>query len=151
MATDIFSRDVSYGGSFSADGAAVTFANFGPGMLVQNINYVYQQSITRLYEVGSPRIYLVAGRTQGQVTFARVMGPVALTQGFYQTFGNVCNAAGNSLAFSAQMGCGTQGGGATYTIGLNHCVISQLGGSVSAQDMVINETVAMMFLFMQAG
>jgi len=148
MATDVFSRDVSYGGSFSADGAAVTFANFGPGMLVQNINYVYQQSITRLYEVGSPLIYLVAGRTQGQVTLARVMGPVALTNGFYQQFGNVCWAAGNSLSFQARMACGTRGGGQLYTIGLNHCVISQLGGSVSAQDMVINETLAMMFLFM---
>jgi hypothetical protein len=148
MATDVFSRDVSYGGSFSADGAAITFANFGPGVLVQNIQYQYQQAITRLYEVGSPLIYLVAGRTQGQVSLARVMGPVAITTGFYQQFGNVCNAAGNSLSFQAQMGCGTSGGGTVYTIGLHHCVISQLGGSVSAQDMVINESLAMMFLYM---
>jgi hypothetical protein len=148
MATDVFSRDVSYGGAFSADGAAVTFTNFGAGLLVQNISYVYQQAITRLYEVGSSDIYLVAGRTQGQVTLARVLGPSVLMPAFYTQYGNVCNAAGNSLTFTAQMGCGSQGGGQVQTVGINHAVISQLGGSVSAQDMVINETLAMMFLYM---
>jgi len=148
MATDIFSREVSYGGSFSSDGASVQFAGYGAGFLIQSLNWTYQQNITRLYEVGSPDIYLVAGRTQGSVTMQRVMGPLAIATAFYEQYGNVCGAGQNNLSFTMTTGCGGAEA-ATQTIDIRHAVITQLAGAVSAQDMVIHETMAMMFLFMQ--
>jgi len=147
MALDIFSRDVNYGGSFSADGASVQFAGFGAGFLIQSLQWTYQQNVTRLYEVGSPDIYLVAGRTQGNVSMKRVLGPTSIATAFYQQYGNVCGAGQNSLSFTMETGCGGQQAG-TQTIDIRHVVITQLGGAVSAQDMVIHETLAMMFLFM---
>ena len=145
---DVFSRDVSYGGAFSADGAKMTFAGFAAGLLIQQVQWQYQQNISRLYEVGSADVYLVAGRTQGQVSLSRVLGPMAIMPTFYTQYGNVCNAAGNLLSFSGQAGCGGVASGTPMTIGINHVVIQQLGGSVQSADMVINETLAMMFLFM---
>jgi hypothetical protein len=148
MATDIFSRNVTYGGAFSADGAAVTFAGFNAGLLVQQIQWAYQQAITRLYEVGSASVYLVAGRTQGTVKFNRVLGPVAILPDFYIQYGNVCNAAGNNITFAATTGCGDSGGGGTQTIGMYHVIITSIQGGVSAQDMIITEALDMMFLYM---
>jgi hypothetical protein len=150
MARDVFSRQVTFGGTFAADGARITFADFGAGLLVQNLSYQYQQNISRMYEVGSTDIYLVAGRTQGQVSMARVLGPKKILPAFYRKFGDVCLAGENNMKFSARTGCGGGGAeaGGLQQIDINHIVISQMGGSVNANDMIINETLSMMFLFM---
>lgn len=157
MANDVFSRNVSFGNAFSADGAAITFSNFAAGMLVQQLVWSYQQTITRLYEIGSPMVYLVAGRTQGTVKLDRVLGPSTILASFYTQFGNVCNAAGNNLMFSAQAGCGGPGqgaagaavpGNATMSILIANAVIQLMGGSVSAENMVINESILLMFLYL---
>ena len=104
MAQDVYSREVQFGGAFSADGARITFGDaFQCGMLVQNIQYQYQQNISRLYEVGCPDVYLVAGRTSGQVSIARIIGPKKLAAAFYTKFGNVCNAGENDILFSASI------------------------------------------------
>lgn len=148
MATDIFSRTVSYGGAFSADGATLTFSQFGAGLLAQSIQWQYQQNVTRLYEVASSAIYLVAGRTQGQAGVQRVMGPTALAESFYTTYGDVCNADTNTLTFVTQTGCSGSSTDDTVTITLNGVVIVSYGGAVSAQDMVVNETLALLFLWL---
>ena len=148
MATDVFSREVSYGGAFSADGTAVTFANFGAGLLAQHIKYSYQQQITRLYEVGSAAVYLVAGRTQGRVEMSRVLGPTAILPAFYAQFGNVCLASGNNLSFKATTGCGSASSGTVQTIGIFYSVIDRISGSVASKDMVINESLSLLFLLM---
>ena len=147
MPQDVFSRQVNFGGSFSADGARVTFGNFNAGLLVQQIQWQYQQNITRIYEVGSDDIYLVAGRTQGQTTVQRILGPRALALEFYTQFGDVCNAQQNHIQFSLQAGC-AGGDGARQRISMRHCVIQQMGGAVAAQDMIINETINLMFLWL---
>ena len=149
MGLDMFSREVSYGGSFSADGAAVTFANFGPGLLVQSLQYMYQQAISRVYELGSQFVYLIAGRSQGQASLHRVMGPSLIMPAFYIQFGDVCNAGQNNIAFRARMGCGAASVGEVQRIGLRHAVISQVGGAVTTQDMILNETLGMAFLSLQ--
>jgi hypothetical protein len=147
---DIFNRSTdSFGGSFAADAAKVTFpalvsGGSDAGLLVQNMNASYSQQITRLYEVGSPSIYYVGGRTQGQASIARVVGPRKIAAGFYTTYGDVCNASSNSLHFSMTAGCGLAAGSrASYTC--HFVVITQIGLSVTSQDMLINENVAMMF------
>lgn len=148
MATDIFSRDVTLGGVFSADGSSITFGAFSAGMLAQSIQWQYQQNITRLYEVASSDIYLVAGRTQGQASIARVLGPSALAASFYTTYGDVCNAASNTMVFTADAACGSGSSGNTITVTLNGVVITSYGGSVAAQDMVVNESLNLLFLWL---
>jgi hypothetical protein len=142
---DIFTRDVSLGGVFTADGATLSFDQMTAGLLAQSVQWQYQQNITRLYEIASSDVYLVAGRTQGQATVARVIGPTALAEAFYTTYGDVCNAATNTLEFSAEAGCPGDTND-TVTITLNNIVIQSYGGAVAAQDMVVNEQLSMLFL-----
>lgn len=148
MPRDVFSREVVYGGAFSADGVDISFTGFGPGMLAQSINYMYQQQISRVYEVNSSRIYVMAGRTNGVLATHRILGPTVLQLNFYAQYGDVCRIGGNDLAFQASMGCGGGGGGAVQRILAKHVVINALGGAISAQDMVLNETMRMMFLWL---
>ena len=152
MASDIFSRTIGFGGAFSADGAVISFgANMGAGMLAQSISWQYMQNIQRLYELGSSNVFLVAGRTSGQASVQRIMGPTAIASSFYTTFGNVCNALTNTIAFQAVAKCGSGGTGQTVNLSLGNCVIQSYGGGVQAEQMVVNEQIALMFLFMTYG
>ena len=148
MATDVFGRTVTWGGAFSADGASVSFAGFGDtGLLIQQITYNYQQNITRLYEVAGAKVYLVAGRTQGTCQVARVIGPALIGSSFYSTYGDVCDAASNSIVLTLNTGCGTQSL-QTQTVTMNNVVITAVNGSVRAEDMVITEQMTLMFLYL---
>jgi len=147
MAQDIYSREISYGGAFSSDGASVQFAGFSAGFLMQSLQWNYQQHISRLYELGSANIYLVAGRTQGTVNMTRVLGPVSIATEFYEQYGNVCNAAENNLSFSMETGCGGAQS-AEQTIDIRHVIIQGIAGAATAERMVLHETLAMIFLFM---
>lgn len=155
MPTDVFQRGGhDFKGSFSADSAKVVFAGGGNldaggvGLLTQNLSVNYTQQVTRLFEIGSQNTYYVGGRTQGQATLGRVFGPRALQLGFYQKFGNVCDASDNTINFSLEAGC--QGGAdadfakAGFTI--HNAVITSMGFTVQAQDMIINEQVQLMFV-----
>ena len=71
---DVFSRQVEHGGSFSSDQARLTFGtDFGLGMLVQSVDFNYNQKLMRVYEVGSSQSYLIAGRTGGTGSLSRVL------------------------------------------------------------------------------
>jgi len=150
MATDLFSNDVTFGGAFSADGATITFDTTLTGLLVQNMQWQYMQNITRLYDVTSTDIVLVSGRTQGQGSMSRVMGPSALAASFFSTYGNVCYADQNDIQIDAEADCanGGQGSSATITVVMDHVVLNSYGGAVSAQDMVVNEQLGFIFLWL---
>lgn len=172
MASDILARAGNdFQGSFAADAARVTFASGAPGsnagylgvgMLTQTIGINYQQSISRIYEIGTNYTYLVVGRAAGQISLARVLGPRPVQLAFYTKFGNACNAASNNLNFEADTGCpqgdsasvnpGAQGGlVGTYKFGIHNAVITNLGINIGAQDMVINESIGMLFVSLTAG
>lgn len=142
---DLFSRDVSLGGVFAADAATLSFDQMTAGLLTQQITWTYQQDVKRVYEVASSDIYLVAGRTQGTSEIDRIMGPTGLSEAFYTTYGDVCNAATNTLEFSAEVGCEGDDN-ESITITLNNIVIIGYAGGVGAQDMVVNEKLSMIFL-----
>lgn len=144
---DLFSRDVAtLGGVFTADRAKLTLPE-NLGVLVQSMNVGYTQTINRLYEIGSPYIYYVGGRTQGQLNVNRVIGPKGTIAAMYVRFGDVCRAKTNVINLElTETDCSADGGGAfrtTYT--MKNCVITQVGLSVEAQAMIINESTAMMF------
>jgi hypothetical protein len=166
---DVFAREGNdFQGSFASDGAKVIFASgataagefLGVGMLTQQLSVQYSQAVTRLYEIGTNFTFLVAGRTQGQVTLARVLGPRSVQLSFYTKYGNVCNAATNNVNFETETGCQKglgagptpSGGLATgHKFGVHNAVITSLGITVNAQDMMINEQITMMFVQMTSG
>ncbi len=136
--------------SFSADSAVLTFTGGVDPALIQNINFSYSQNVTRLYEVGGPgagqkqRTYYVGGRTQGQAGIARVIGPKTSLSKFYTTYGNVCLARSNSIQLSFSAGCSSGSNVSSYT--LTGCVITNIGFSVQAMDMVFNENTALQYV-----
>lgn len=152
MALDVFSRKTDvYGGGFAADQCAISFPKIGDdggeiGLLIQRLGVAYQQQITRLYEVGHEAIYYVGGRTSGEISVDRVVGPKAISAAFYQTYGDLCNARTNTLDLNIMTSCvGSSGNyteGVTYTCAM--CVITSLGVTISAQDMLINESLRIM-------
>ena len=169
---DVFAREGNdFQGSFASDGAKVIFASggtnasgefLGVGMLTQQLSVQYSQAVTRLYEIGTNFTFLVAGRTQGQVTLARVLGPRAVQMSFYTKYGNVCNADTNNVNFETETGCekGTPGAAAPvipgglaegHKFGVHNAVITSLGITVNAQDMMINEQITMMFVQLTSG
>jgi hypothetical protein len=171
---DFFSRKTDiFGGAFSADSARVTFPNVGGiagqftaqvGLLIQNLSMGYSQQVTRLYEVGTPAIYYVGGRTSGEGNISRIVGPRLITSTFYEKYGDVCQAATNSLQFAAATGCGATGsaqslagtagnfangnpngiqGAAEFTA--YFVVLTQIQLTVNAENVVIGENLAYMF------
>lgn len=156
---DIFNRNTNtFGGSFAADDAFITFPSLQDaatgqsigadiGLLIQRLSMSYQQSITRMYEVGRAAIYYVGGRTNGDIGVERVIGPKAISKEFYQTYGDMCRARQNTLNFSMQSGCGFNDAGtrAVVDYACHFCVVTTVGVNVAAADMIINESIRIMF------
>lgn len=147
-------QDTNIGGVFSAEKAKVTFTK-APGVsgtLVQGLNFTYAQNITRLYEVGTDKgaantnIYYIGGRTQGTAAMQRVIGPDKTIQAMYSQFGDVCKAKSNELALNlAESDCSPGGASGSMVYTLKGCVITQVGVSINATDMIINEQLQLMF------
>jgi len=156
MSRDVFNRNSdTFGGAFSAEQATLTFPRITDGsadiqlgadvgLLVQRLQLSYQQQITRLYEVGQPRIYYVGGRTAGEVSIERVIGPKTITAAFYQTYGDICAADGNTVHMELTSGCDTTSM-STVSYECYFCVITTVGVGVTSADMLINESLRLMF------
>jgi len=148
---DIYNRvSDAYGGSFAADQARVTFpalitGGSDVGLLMQSLQTTYSQQVTRLFELGSPSVYYVGGRTSGTASVQRIMGPKKLSASFYQTYGDVCRARTNSLHFSMVAGCDNQSEGTRAAYTCHFVVITTVAIGVTAGDMMINESLQMMF------
>ena len=148
--SDVFGRrPLTFGGAFAADSAIMSvgvLGDAGTGFIIQTLSIQYQQPITRIYEVGSQYTYYVAGRPQGTANVAAVIGPGKLIATFFESIGDVCNAAGNDLTFGVQPGCL----GSSYKYpGIQfiakNIVLQSIGVSVAAQDMVINQQLSLFF------
>lgn len=150
---DVFNRaNDSYGGSISSDGARITFSALnqgGVGLLTQSLQANYRQMINRVYEIGSDRIYLVGGRTDGGIGMNRIIGPAPIQYAFYRKFGDVCQAGNNNIDISVGAGCRTAVGGlppsALSRFGAKFNVLTSIGLSIAASDMIINEALGLMF------
>lgn len=151
--SDVFNRaNDSYGGSIASDGARITFtalAQGGVGLLTQSLQVNYRQMVNRVYEVGTDRIYLVGGRTDGGIGMNRIIGPAPIQYAFYRKFGDVCQAGNNNIDVAVGAGCGTAVGGlppsALSRFGAKFNVLTSIGLSVAASDMVINEALGLIF------
>lgn len=148
---DIFNRDVStLGGVFTSDRGKLSFSNAKgervEAALVQNMTFTYSQNITRFYEVGGPRIYYVGGRTSGQATIARIIGPSVVLTAFYKKFGDVCQAATNTMGIRLEeTDCTPPLKHISITYTLSLVVLVAISAAIGAQDMIINENSQLMF------
>jgi len=175
--SDIYQRQkTQFAGAFASDVAALTFAGATTGLgIVQNVQISFAQQVARIYDVsnggsagglgaGTVPVFYVGGRTQGQGTIARILGPQsgALCD-FYLAMGNVC--APQDLTFTFAGGCGLTGVGkqdkptppvalknavgtgtfnkVAYTI--SGALMTNIGVTVGSQDMLVNENITLMF------
>lgn len=153
MAEIYTNQKTNWKGSFSSDTAALTLESGTELGIVQNAQITFSQQVARIYDVsnggvsgtGVP-VYYVGGRTNGQVTIARILGPSSIAASdFYTKMGAVCTP--QNLTFKFQAGCANGGTGptrdTTYTI--EHAVLVNVGISVASQDMIVNENISLMF------
>lgn len=150
---DVFKRtELVWGGAFAADcGLVSPDPKKGlSGVMMQNMGINYAQNVARIYELGeagkTPAVYYVGGRSQGNLQVANVVGPKAAMKTFYTTFSDVCQAVDNNIVLSLQRAdCSSSGQSRTVTYTAKFCVLIQIGLSVAAQDMIINQTSNLMF------
>jgi hypothetical protein len=143
-------QDQLYGGSFRADDVTLSFGDGGAkkGALVQSVQFQIQRNINMLYEIGSTNVYYVGGRRQGNATFQRVVSGSEDFKSMATKFGDIC-APDNLVLNASQAVCGAEAGGAanggvTYT--LVKATLQSVGATVSANDIVINESLGFMFI-----
>lgn len=151
--TDVFGNSVDFGTGFKAALATCTFASVkgtdpGLGVLVQNVQAQYQQQVTRVWELASSKTYYIAGRSLGQMSIARIVGPQSVQSDFVTQFGDVCKATANTFDINPKAGVCPPNSTANMGRRFHNCVITSVGMSMQAQDMVINENMQLMFAAM---
>lgn len=172
MANELFKRtEVNFGGAFTADKGLIVPNNGLTGVLMQNFQIQYGQSVSRIYELGAQgqptNIYYIGGRASGSLNVAHVIGPGVSMKLFYESFSDVCKARNNDckIQLSANA-CGFTGGssgagigaaavsaamaaaaaaGAAISYKAKFCVLMSIGLSVASADFVINQQAQMMF------
>jgi hypothetical protein len=148
MALDIFGRlPQQFGGAFSADSAIASFSGLaggGVGLLTQQIQFTYQQRVTRLYEIGSRFTFYVVGRSSGEASINRVLGPRPVSLAFYRAYGNPCTSG--TLLFQVGVGCFLGENSATLAFLLTGVLITSITIAVRAEDMVVAEALQMMYV-----
>lgn len=144
--------EVDYNGAIHAQKGIINSPSFPSlGVLMQNMQLQYSQQITRLYELGkvglTTNAYYVAGRAQGQLQVAHVIGPKVALKEFYKKYSDVCKARDNNLILDLGPNtCQAQGTPGKMKYTAKSCVITQIGMSVSVQDFLINANASLMFI-----
>lgn len=148
--------DQSIGGAFTAENCSLKLGKENStGAIVQRVNFTINRPINFIYELGTKgapqNVYYVGGRRQGQAQFERIVGGSNAFKTFVDNYGPLCEKPGDNIELTAHGGCpiaegnvGAAANGVTYT--LKTPKITTLGASVSAQDIVIMESVGMVFL-----
>lgn len=147
---DVFGRaDSPYNGAFSAEGSELFLGNDirGPGNLVQGLNVQYQQPVSTLFEIGSGFRYYVVGRTSGQMSMEKILGPLATTDAMIVRLGNPCSVGERSLLLALKgVGCtGSVNSGQPVRIKADGCVAASLGYGINAQDLLLRESLQIIF------
>lgn len=143
---DIFNRTPKTTGSgFSIDAASLEFSGMTGtgGLMIQNVKIQYNQKITTVYDLAdNTQVYYVAGKAEGVLQLGKLVGSGGLITAFYTTYGDVCNP-GAAVTISALAGC--TGTTATGTITISSPIITDFGLSMTIEDGMVSEQVAMRF------
>ena len=172
MAESVFKNAAnSVAGTFSVNNGGMT-SGLGQALgLVTNVSINYSQTVNRIFDMNmdfrpdnnkSP-MYYVGGRAQGGVSIGRILGPKNQGQEayckFYQDYGNVCGIK-ESLLFSFKADTADRDkragpAGECKKTNMEFTVIDPLlttiGITQNANDVIINENVNFMFADLQCG
>jgi len=136
----------THGGSFRAEDLTLTLPNGvgdGTGALVQQIQFTLTRQINMLYEIGSANVYYSGNRRQGQAQITRLVSGSKNFGAMVTAYGNMCTPAHLKLGMSSSA-CGKNKASLSYE--LKSATLTSIGGSVSAQEVVVSENLAFMFL-----
>lgn len=164
MANSIFTpdggRDQYHAGTFRAEDVVLTWTGnqSTEGALVQEAQWRCARQVSMLYEIGSPAVYYVGNRRSGTAQFRRVVGGRDTFAAMATAFGAICSPQ-NLIIDARQNTCGgivsttistgIVGGGIKY-----ECVdatLTELGGGVTAEGVVISENMAFVFVDLYYG
>lgn len=137
---DIFGySDLVGTGHFANTSAAAAFKIGGsPVSLIQQWQVGYQQSVSPIYECGTPKVYYSAKHGSGTLTIGRITNKESLN---YSDWGKVCSPAGSAL-ITASEGCDGQ---SSVTLNLQKIILTSVGYSGQAQQAYVTENVGAMF------
>lgn len=165
----IFKRqNTNWNGSLASNQAAITAVSGNEQVLIgitQQFSVQFSQNLSRIYDVsnagvqGSVPVFYVGGRAEGNATIARVVGPDSRgICSFYERFSDVCNPL--DMQFTIGGPCAPAGetifGAVTQvllrrdparqiTYKLTGVVMQSMQLGVSANDMIPNENIQMIF------
>jgi hypothetical protein len=145
--TPVGGKDQYHGGTFRAEDVKLSWTGNQnlEGLLVQEAQWRAARQVSILYEIGSPAVYYVGNRRSGTAQFRRVVGGRDSFKDMARAFGDICNPQ-NLEIDARQDPCGQNvtGGGVLY-----ECVdatLNELGGSVTAEGVVISENMSFVFV-----
>lgn len=151
MANPVFGADTSpqtVAGVVRAENVELSFGGYAKGAVMQQMQIQFERSMNMLYEIGSNNVYFVGDRRRGTLNGTRMVAGSGSFADLINKFGNMCNASSNTLTLSAtQAGCADNKGTVSYI--LEGVVLTSIGASVTAQDIVITESVGFMFVEMK--
>jgi hypothetical protein len=112
--------------------------------VAQQFQFTLTRNVNLLCEIGTNKTYYVGNRRQGQGTLQRVVAGAAGFTGIVKALGDLC------LPQDCQLqGFGCTGGAVTYT--LKKALATALGATVTAQDVVITESINLIFIDIDYG
>lgn len=119
----------------------------GTGALVQQAQLTCQRTVNMIYEIGSSNVYYVGDRRNGQAQFSRIVGGSADFKTLVKDYGNLCDPKPLKMTVGVGGSGGgpkcNLGGGVTYT--MIDATLNSLGASVTAQEIVVTETMGFIF------
>jgi hypothetical protein len=120
------------------------------GAIVQRAQWSLERTVNMLYEIGTQNVYYVGDRRRGQAQFERVVGGSKTFVEMVKAYGDLCKANDNTMALSAgATSCAA--GGSALEYNLLGVTLQSLGASVTANDIVVSESMGFMFVDMEYG
>ena len=145
--SDIFGRELTYGGGFLPEDTTVSMSGISGGAIVRNLQIGYEQQISRIWDLGTGSCFFIAGHTNGTWQIGKIAGPGAsiTALGGYTVCapGTIKFTGGNGLCFP---GGASAGKAANYE--LKSVITAKVNVSVSSEDMIINEGIGGTFLIL---
>lgn len=138
-----FGKEQTHNGGVSAENVTLQIAG-QEAAVAQQFQFTLTRNVNLLYEIGTTKTYYVGNRRQGQGQLNRVIAGAAGFTGIVTALGDLCSPKECKL-----QGFGCTGGAVTYT--LKHTIATSLGATVTAQDVVITESLGIIFVDIDYG
>lgn len=157
--TDILGRaEQTYAGTFSSDEASISFPLLDPGVdaaefaagdygfVMQNVSLNYQQPISRIRDLRSSGVLIVAGPATGNGEMGAVLVARGAFSSFLQVYGNPCNAKAKSMQIAMGNGLcsgdgAAAGAGRPIVLDAGFVVLSGFGVGMNSQNFMVQSSI----------